>query len=424
VAENIFMPFDVPGARSFLYDRRRAEREARPFMDELKMECAPGDIVRNISVAERQLLQVARALANKDFKILILDEPTASLTKSEIDRLFAVLADLKRQNKSIVFITHRLDEVLHLNDFVTVLRNGRVVGHSAGETVDQAWIVQNMTGKDIDLESTFRPSKPPGEVLLEVEGLAGTRFEDISFRVHAGEIVGFAGLVGAGRSEIMQTIFGTLPRKAGRARYLGEDWVFGDPSRSTRRGLLYLSEERKSHGIFPHLTVRQNVGVGLLRMLSSAGVLDEGRERATTQRIIDAYNVRTPSSEAKIVNLSGGNQQKVLIGRSLEANPRVLFLDEPTRGIDINAKDEIYLLMQRVAEENRIGIVLISSELEELLKCCNRVITIYSGRINSEIDESRLTMEALLSAVIGVEQSAARAPGRTRAVQEGRSGRG
>lgn len=401
VAENIFLPFDTRGLSAAVFDRRRCEREAKSIIEELQIEASPSDLVRNISVAERQLVQIARALVGKQFRLLILDEPTASLTKPEIERLFNVIVGLKAEGKSVIFITHRLDEVMRLHSVVTVLRNGEVVGNSTGETIDEAWIVHKMTGKGIDLSSLYRPRKPIGEVLLKVEGLNGDGFKNVSFSLHEGEILGFAGLVGAGRSEIMQTIFGYRTKSGGDAQFQSKPWVFGSPKRSIDRGLIYLSEERKSHGIFPNLTVKANVGIGLLRSLSAIGVMNDQRERQRTHRIISEYNVKTASVDTKIRNLSGGNQQKVLLGRSILAEPRVLFLDEPTRGIDVNAKEEIYILMQRIAEEKRMGIVLISSELEELLRCCNRVIALYNGQINSEIVGNDLEMETVLSAIIG-----------------------
>ena len=403
VAENIMMPLD--GRGQVFFNRRQCERDALKFMSELQMESDPSALVKSISVAEKQLLQIARALANSAFKLLILDEPTASLTKREIEKLFGVLDALKAQGKSIIFITHRLDEVMRLHDQVTVLRNGEVVGHSNGQQIDEEWIVRQMTGKDIDLEALYRPTVPAGDVLLDVQGLTGARFSDVSFNVRAGEILGVAGLVGAGRSEIMQTVFGLLPRSGGQATYLGEPWTFGSPAKSIRKGVIYLSEERKTHGIFPHLSIRQNVAAGLLRTLSQGGFIRHGAERETSSRIVADYKVKTPSDQVRIVNLSGGNQQKVLIGRALEAAPRVLFLDEPTRGIDVNAKDEIYILMKRIAEEQRMAIVLISSELEELLKCCNRIITVYNGRLNGEIPEDRISKETVINAIIGADHS-------------------
>ncbi|MGU3575117.1 sugar ABC transporter ATP-binding protein [Brucellaceae bacterium C25G] len=403
VAENIFMPFAGVGGKRGIFSRKACENAALPIMKRLNMESRPSDLVKSISVAERQLLQVARALANPDFKVLILDEPTASLTKTEIDRLFEVIKSLKAEGRSVIFITHRLDEVIHLQNAVTVLRGGEVVGHCEGIQIDEDWIVSQMSGKDIDLATLYRPRVHAGDILMDVKGLCGDRFNDVSFSLREGEILGFAGLVGAGRTEIMQTLFGYLPKRGGEASFQGAPWVFDKPRRSIDNGVIYLSEERKTHGIFPNLSVRQNVGLGLLRQFSAMGIVHGGKEAATTQRIIADYNVKTRSGETKIVNLSGGNQQKVLIGRALEATPRILIMDEPTRGIDVGAKEEIYTLMQRIAEEQRMGIIVISSELEELIKCCNRVITIYSGRVLSHIDEAGMTMDALVSSVIGVD---------------------
>jgi ribose transport system ATP-binding protein len=217
-----------------------------------------------------------------------------------------------------------------------------------------------------------------------------------------GEVLGFAGLVGAGRSEIMQTIFGYLPERQGEVRCRGRDWRFRDPAYAIQQGVIYLSEERKTHGILPHLSVKENVGVLLTRKVAVGGVLNRRLENAVTRRVMEGYNVKAASSEMEIMYLSGGNQQKVLIGRSMEAAPRVLILDEPTRGVDVKTKEEIYAMMQRIAEEQRAGIILISSELEELLRCSNRVIAIYNGRLRSEFGEDRLNMTEVLSSVIGI----------------------
>ena len=410
VAENIFLPFGKKGVASTIFSHRHCEREALPIMRKLRMESSPSDLARDISVAERQLLQIARALAGKDFRILILDEPTASLTKPEIERLFSVIEELKAQGKSVIFITHRLDEVMRLHSVVTVLRNGEVVGNSAGETIDEAWIVRKMTGRGIDLDFLHRPRVPVGEVLLQVDRLSGDRFNDVSFTLREGEVLGFAGLVGAGRSEIMQTIFGYRQKRGGTATFLGKPWAFDSTSRSIERGLIYLSEERKSHGIFPNLPLTSNVGIGLLRDLARGGLVSHRRERNATQRIIDDYRGKTPSPDINIRNLSGGHPQKILIGRSIMARPRVLFLDEPTRGIDVNAKEEIYALIQRVAEEQRMGIVLVSSELEELFRCCTGIVALYQGRVHSRFDAENLDMETILSAIIGAGMTPAAKP--------------
>ena len=389
VAENIFMPFGNAGSGASLFDRRRCEREALPLLSKLRMESAPGDIVRDISVAERQLLQIARAIVNTRFEILVLDEPTASLTAPEIERLFAVIEEMKEQRKSVIFITHRLDEVVRLHSVVTVLRNGKVVGNSEGETIDEEWIVEKMIGEELDLGASYKPRLDPGEQLLDVREFSGDGFKNISFGLREGEVLGFAGLVGAGRSEILQTIFGYRGRTHGEVRLNGELLPGGKTKAAIGLGIIYLSEERKTHGIFPDLSIAQNVGTGLLPLFSTYGVMSGRRERACTARIVEDYSVKTSSLLTKIRNLSGGNQQKVLIGRSLLAAPKVLFLDEPTRGIDVRAKADIFALIQAFAEEHRLGVVLISSDLEELHLCCNRVIAIYDGRSCRELERRR-----------------------------------
>ena len=402
VAENLFVPFDKAGVDSPIFSHGECERRARSYLEKLQMKVRPGDLVKDIPIAEQQLLQVARALSSDNFMVLILDEPTASLTNLEIDRLFAVIDILKSEGKAVIFITHRLEEVFRLNDTVTVLRNGLLAGSSKVDEITVDWIIKKMTGKEIDLDQVYRPTRSAGNVLLEVHNLSGERFENISFSLREGEVLGFAGLVGAGRTEIMQTIFGYLPEKGGEILYLGKRWKFRDPSYAIDNGLIYLPEERKTHGILPHLSVRQNISAMLLKKVSKAGVLKGGIENRVARKVMKDYSVKAASSETEMMYLSGGNQQKVLIGRTMEASPRVLFLDEPTRGIDVKAKEEIYMLMKRIAEEQHMGIVLISSELEELLRCANRVITIYKGQLHQEIPEHQLTMEKVLSCVIGM----------------------
>ncbi len=402
VAENLFAPFHKAGLNPVIFERKKCERNARSYLDKLQMKVRPDDLVKDIPVADQQLLQVARALTSEHFRVLILDEPTASLTKPEIERLFAVIDLLKAEGKGIIFITHKLEEVFRLNDVVTVLRNGVLAGNARVKDVTVDWIIKKMTGKEIDLNQVYRPAKPPGGKLLEVSHLSGIGFEDVSFDLREGEILGFAGLVGAGRSEIMQTIFGYLPEKRGEVRFMGKKWRFRNPAYSIKSGMIYLSEERKSHGILPHLSVRENIGVLLLNKVAPGGILNRRMENAVTHKVMSDYDVRAVSGDTEIMYLSGGNQQKVLIGRSMEAAPRVLFLDEPTRGIDVKTKEEIYALMKRIAEEQRVGIVLISSELEELVKCSNRIITIYNGRMLGSFTEDRLNMEDVLSSVIGL----------------------
>lgn len=415
VAENLFAPFNKAGLNSIRFDRKKYEQATLPYLEKLQMRVKPNDLVKNISVADQQLLQVARALSNENFKILILDEPTASLTKQEIVRLFSVINTLKKDGKSIVFITHKLGEIFELNDVITVLRNGICVGNAKVKDITVDWIVKSMSGKEIDLNKVYRPIKALSEKVLEVKNLCGVGFENISFSLREGEILGFAGLVGAGRSEIMQTIFGYLPEKHGEVIFRGSNWKFRDPSYAIAKGLIYLSEERKTHGILPHLSVRDNISVLLPKKVAPGGIINRRLDDKVCQKVMNDYNVKASSSKTEIMYLSGGNQQKVLIGRSMEALPRVLFFDEPTRGIDVKTKEEIYSLMKQIAEENRAGIILISSELEELIKCSNRIITIYNGRMVGEFQENQINMEDVLSSIIGINEVSTKAGGKNNA---------
>lgn len=404
VAENMFIPFNKRKTRTFTYDKRTWRELARPYIEKLKIGARPDQIVGNIPVSDRQLLQAARALTEEKSDVIILDEPTTSLTKQEAERLFAVIRELKADGMGVIFISHKLDEVFSLGDVVTVLRNGKQVGHATLDSVDQNWIIERMSGEEIDLSRNYRPRKPPGEKILDVKGLSGHRFQDVSFELYEGEILGFAGLVGAGRSEIMQTIFGYLPSSGGTVSYRGKPWKLNSTASSIREGLVYLTEERRSSGIFPFLSVRDNIGVLLRKDIASGGVIVPSKDNALARRIISEYNVKTTSKETRIRFLSGGNQQKVLIGRSMYANPKVLIFDEPTKGIDVKTKEEIYSLMKRIAEEERVGVILVSSELEELLRCCNRVVSIYEGRKFSEIPQEQINNENLVSAVIGAKR--------------------
>ncbi len=404
VAENMFVPFSTTGVSSPIFRSKVWEQRAEPLIDRLKMQVKPRDLAKNIPVSDQQLLQVARALANEQSRIIILDEPTTSLTAEEIERLFEVIRALKESGMAVIFISHKLEEVFSIGDVVSVLRNGEMVGHAKLQDVSTQWIIKNMTGEEVDLRSSFRPTKDAGDVVVQVDGLTGLKFEDVSFDVKEGEVLGFAGLIGSGRSEIMETIFGYLPQQSGSVTFQGAEWRFRDPSFSIKQGLLYLTEERRAYGIFPQLTVRENIGVLLSDDIARAGVISTHLDRAVASDVMKEYDVKAASSEVKIRNLSGGNQQKVLIGRSMKASPKVLILDEPTKGIDVKTKVEIYRLMKALAEEERVAIVFISSELEELIRCSTRIIAMYQGRIVDEMSGNDITKERLVSSIIGAQQ--------------------
>jgi ribose transport system ATP-binding protein len=404
VAENLFLPFDKTDFSSFVVNDRKIAEFTIPFLKKLSMTVSPSDVVAHIPVSDQQLLQVARAIARQHFDVLILDEPTTSLTQQETERFFNIVKTLRDEGKSIVFISHKLDEVFALGDSISVLRNGQMVGFSPQiNDVDPAWAIQKMSGEEIDVTKNYRPAVPPGDLLLEVKNLCGKGFSDISFAIRRGEILGFAGLVGAGRSEIMQTVFGYLPEKSGEVYFKNKKMKFKDTNVSIKNGIVYLTEERKTHGVFPFLSVRENINILQADKIATLGILNRRADNMTAKKVIKEYNIKTTSQETKIINLSGGNQQKVLIGRTMEASPQVIIFDEPTKGIDVKTKEEIYSMMKRLAEEKGIGVILISSEMEELMKCANRMIAIYNGRKVGEFEGDNINTKNILSYIIGAK---------------------
>lgn len=401
VAENLLMPFARSGHHGIV--RRRAlEAEAQTYLDRFGIEARPSDLVRNISVPDQQLLQIARASTNKDMKVLILDEPTSSLTPIEVERVFRVIRDFHDRGVAVVFISHKMDEVFDIGHDYTVLRNGRKIGAGKLSEVNEEALIRAMSGQKLELGTVFRPESESGAALLEVDGLSGPRFDDVSFTLDAGEILGFAGLVGSGRSELMQTIFGFRKARGGSVRMNGADWPLGDTTKSVRGGMLYLSEERKHHGIFPNLSLRENIGLSITDLTNSPLGISASKERAAVDGIIDDYEIRTASREKKISFLSGGNQQKAIIGRAMAMAPKILIFDEPTKGIDVRTKAQIYGIMKSLAEKG-IGIILVSSEMDELRKCASRIITMHSGRVTGEFDSATTEGEQLVGAIFARE---------------------
>lgn len=400
VAENLFLPYEKSGLKGIV-NQKELEKKAVPLLEKFRIPVKPDELVKDISVSAQQLLQIARATVHEDYEVLMLDEPTTSLTTSDTQILFDIVKEIKAENKAIIFISHKLEEIFALGDVLTVFRNGKKVAYSKLEEIDIPWVIRQMTGRELNQEQVFYSDKVSEEVLLEVESLTGERFTDVSFTLKKGEILGFSGLVGAGRSELMQAIFGYLPVYSGSVKLDGEDWKLGDTNYSVNHGFIYLPEERKKQGILPVLSIRENISVSALKDLTSGLGISKKKEDELAGRIIDTYDVKTPDAEKEIQFLSGGNQQKVIIGRSMCCSPKVLVFDEPTKGIDVGTKAEIYRLMKELAEEKGIGIILISSEMEEIKKCSNRIIALYEGKKAGEYD-AEADKEAILSAIIGV----------------------
>ncbi|PRH84857.1 sugar ABC transporter ATP-binding protein [Labrys okinawensis] len=405
VAENLFMPLNRTGHGGMLFNRRALMTEAQAYLDRFGIEARPQDLVANISVSDQQLLQIARASTNKDMKVLILDEPTSALTGVEVERVFKVMRGFLDRNHAIVFISHKMDEVFAIGDDYTVLRNGEKIESGRIADISEPDLIRAMSGRHLALDEHFRPEGHATDTIMEVRGLTGPRFSDISFDLRRGEILGFAGLVGAGRSEIMQTIFGYRKASAGKVTVAGKDWRLNDTSRSVAAGMLYLSEERKLHGIFPQLSLHENIGISILSLTVGPLGISQKRERSAVRTIIDDYGIRTAGMGKRISHLSGGNQQKAIIGRALATRPQILIFDEPTKGIDIRTKAEIYRIMKRLAEDG-VGVILISSEIAELRKCASRIITMHNGRLTGQFVTADTATETLVGAIFGTEMNA------------------
>ncbi len=403
VAENLFMPYEKSGIKGTV-NQKELEQKAISILDKFSIPVKPGDLVKDISISSQQLLQIARATVHEDYEVLMLDEPTTSLTSRDTKILFDIVKQIKKENKAVIFISHKLEEIFQLADVITVFRNGKKVAYSEIKKVDSNWVIRQMTGRELDQNECFYSEKISEEVLLEVNNLTGEHFTNISFKLRKGEILGFSGLVGAGRSELMQAIFGYLPIYEGSIKFDGLDWKLGDTHYSVQNGFIYLPEERKKQGILPELSIKDNISISILNELKSGIGISGKKEEELAHKVIETYDVKTPGIDKKIQFLSGGNQQKVIIGRAMACKPKLLVFDEPTKGIDVGTKTEIYRLMKKLAEEEKIGIIMISSEMEEIRKCSNRIIVMYEGKISGEFDAAA-DQQYILGSVIGMNSS-------------------
>jgi len=401
VAENIFVGSQpVSGPLRFI-DRRASIRAARahlaPFDVRLDLS-APAGL---LSVAQQQVVEIAKALALRA-RILVLDEPTSALTARETEQLFALVRRLKAQGLAIVYISHRMEEIFEIAYRATVLRDGQFVGAVAvvGTTPDA--LIRMMVGRQLEQlygQGGAGGGEGGGEGgdVLRVEGLsAAGRFRDVTFTLRRGEILGFAGLIGAGRSEVARAIFGADRRDTGRVYVDGRAVEIRSPADAMRRGIAYLSEDRQGDGLFLRMSVRQNVTVTHLKRLSRVGLMSRARESRESLSYVRQLRIRTPGVEQQVMNLSGGNQQKVMLARWLAIHPKVLIADEPTRGVDVGAKAEIYELLHALAAEG-LGIILISSEMPEVLGMSDRILVMREGRVAGELAGAAATEEAIMA---------------------------
>ena len=399
VAENIYLGH-APRARGGRIDWRAMRAKADALLASLEIDDLAADqIVGALSVGHRQRVEILRALSH-DARILIMDEPTAALTESDVTRLFDIVRRLKSRGVGIVYISHRLDELFEIADRVTVLRDGAYVGAREVADTNAAELVQMMVGRRI--ENLFpKTSAPIGAPVLEARGLVcHPMTRNVSLDVRAGEIVGLAGLVGSGRSELAQVLFGITPAEHGEIRLVGETVKVNSPESARSRGIAYVPEDRGVQGLVRPMSVLQNFSLAALAGLSRLGFIDRAAERRLAEAGVQRFSVKTSSVDEIAGRLSGGNQQKIVLGKWLANNPKLLILDEPTRGIDVGAKAEIHRLMCELAADG-VAILMISSELPEVLGMSDRVLVMREGRLVAEFDRAHATSEAVGAAMMG-----------------------
>lgn len=383
--------------KGMFIDHNKMYKDTKAIFEELGIDIDPKEKVANLSVSQMQMIEIAKAFSY-NAKIVIMDEPTSSLTEKEVNHLFTIIRKLKDRGCGIVYISHKMEEIFQLCDEITILRDGQWVDTRPLEGLDMDKIIGMMVGRE--LTQRFPPKvNRPKEVILEVTGLTALNqpsIKDVTFQLRKGEILGIAGLVGAKRTEIVETIFGIREKSSGTIKLHGKEVQNADAHESIRNGFALVTEERRSTGIYSQLDIEFNSLIANIdHYKGTAGLLDNKRMKSDTQWVIDSMRVKTPSQKTSIGSLSGGNQQKVIIGRWLLTQPEILMLDEPTRGIDVGAKFEIYQLMLELAKKDK-GIIMISSEMPELLGITDRILVMSNGRVAGIVDTEKTDQQEIM----------------------------
>jgi len=399
IAENLCL--DEPPRIGPFVDKAEMVRRSRQWLSSMQVDIDPNTLVGALPVSLQQQVQIAGAVG-KGAKVLVFDEPTSSLTQREVELLFEQIRKLKQEGVTCIYVSHRLEEIFAICDRVTVLRDGCHVGTEPIENLDRNSIVRMMIGRDIPTP-VHRDRKPEGEPLLQVQGLSSPgKFHDITFEVRAGEILGLAGLVGAGRTEIAQAVFGLDHEAVGTVRIKGKEVKPKSPGQMMKNGVGLVPEDRKRHGLVLMMNARENISLAILDQIQTIGFTRSRAERQIASTFFEAMRVKAPTLDTPSAGLSGGNQQKLVIAKWLAAQCDVLFLDEPTRGVDVGAKAEIHALIRDLAEQGK-AVIVISSELPELLSNTDRILALHGGRITGEIESAIATEESLLKMMTGSE---------------------
>ena len=398
IAENIFLGREKRKGNVFV-NKKVMHAEARKLLDEVGLDMDTHTMAGELSTAQKQMVEVAKALSFNS-KIIIMDEPTSSLTETETDILFSIIRKLRDRGVAIVFISHKLAEIFAITDEVAILRDGVSAGRMKTEGCSENDIIKAMVGRDVN-DLYAKQAAPIGDVVLEVKNLSTKGFlKDINFKLHAGEILGFAGLVGAGRSEVMRAVFGIDPKETGEVYIKGEKVEIKTPADALNHGMGFVPEDRKLQGLVLGMSVGKNTTLAALKAVANkAGFLNHKLEKEMADKFVKALEVKTPSNDQLVKNLSGGNQQKVVIAKWLANNPDILILDEPTRGIDVGAKKEIHQLMSDLANQG-VAIIMISSELPEVLGMSDRVVVMHEGHIKGELDRSEADQVSIMKMAV------------------------
>ena len=396
VAENIYM------GKKFgkVYSKRRLNAMAKELFEEYGLDLDPAMAVEKLSPAMQQMVEIARAISNH-CKIMIMDEPTAPLAAHEVETLFNIIRKLKSQNVTVIYISHRMEEVFEITERISVLRDGTYVKTINTADTNRQELVNLMVGRE--LKESFPSRKAErGEVVLETRELTGNSVENISFQLHKGEILGFAGLVGSGRSETMELICGAKKVQSGEILLNGKSVKIKSPADAIQKGIGLIPEDRKEQGVILFNTVQFNTSLSSLHKLTKLGFINGRKNAELAEEYREELRIKVPSVKQMVVNLSGGNQQKVVLAKTLAADPDIIIFDEPTKGIDVGAKQEIYNLMNKLAEEGK-AIIMISSDMEEILGMSDRILVLHEGRLSGELQRDEFSQEAVLELASGLD---------------------
>lgn len=399
VGKNIFLGREPQLKVSGVIDWKKLYQQAQEQLDKLGLDINPKTPVESLTIAQQQMVEVAKALS-MDASLIVMDEPTSALTEKEVDALFSYMIKLRENGVSIIFISHRLNEIQRVSDRITILRDGKWIGTSEVRDLSQNDIVKMMVGREVE-QSTKKQAKPSSEVILQIKNLSsGDDVHEVTFDLHKGEILGIAGLVGAGRSALAEAVFGSRKITSGYMKLGHKKVKFTSPKMAIEHGLGLVPEDRKAQGLFLNMAVWQNIVIAGVKKTTRFGFIRKAETQKISTSLVDRLSIKTPSLGQQVKNLSGGNQQKVIIARWLSLKPKILILDEPTRGIDVGAKAEIHNLLKELATEG-VGVLMISSELPEILGVSDRILVMKEGHLVAVLDPELSSQDEIIQAAAG-----------------------